>query len=434
MRFATLAVAGAIGLVPLPGFGQAPQRTTEQSSQLRALSLQEVFLLAEGASPLVRSKRAQLAAAEGVRTDAGALLFNNPQLSYERARREVPQIGSGASTQPEWRAGLSQTFEVAGQRAYRRDAADAALSALRAEVEDVRRQVHAEVGQQFYRVLALQQRVELEGQALRLFEQYAGAVQKRRAAGEDTKLDANVAAVEAERARNQLALAREQLLDARVELGAKLQLPAEQLPEAAGDLADKASIAPQPLERLLSSVDARPRQRALAAREDSARARLDLERASRYPDVTVGVSVGREGPGDGRERITMFSVSVPVPLFKRNSTGIGQASTELTQAEIDRQTTTRDTRAQVRALWSKAQSLQARVRRLQDSVLPTLEDNQQLSLKSQRAGQIGVLELIVVNRQALDARRDLIDALNDYQSTRFALEALTGAAPEGTNP
>ena len=60
----------------------------------------------------------------------------------------------------------------------------------------------------------------------------AAAVQKRRVAGEDTKLDANVAAVEAERARNQLAQANEQLLDARNELSAKLQLSSERLPQA----------------------------------------------------------------------------------------------------------------------------------------------------------------------------------------------------------
>jgi outer membrane protein, heavy metal efflux system len=61
--------------------------------------------------------------------------------------------------------------------------------------------------------------------------------------------------------------------------------------------------------------------------------------------------------------------------------------------------------------------------------MPALTDNQQLSVKSQRAGQIGLLELIVVNRQALDARRDLIDALADYQATRYALEAAAGWAP-----
>jgi outer membrane protein, heavy metal efflux system len=258
-------------------------------------------------------------------------------------------------------------------------------------------------------------------------------VQKRRIAGEDTKLDSNVATVEAERARNQLAVAKEQLLDVRAELAAKLQLPSESLPQASGELRPTAAAA-YSLESLLSQVDSQPRLQALRAREESARAKLKLESASRYPDLTVGVGVGREGASGARERLTTVSVSVPLPLFKRNATGIGQASSALTQAEISRSAGVRDAQAQVQVLWVKLESLRDRVTRLQERVLPALLDNQQLSVKSQRAGQIGLLELIVVNRQALDARRDLIDALIDYQSTRLALELAAGWPPEGVTP
>lgn len=86
------------------------------------------------------------------------------------------------------------------------------------------------------------------------------------------------------------------------------------------------------------------------------------------------------------------------------------------------------------ALWLRLDSLEARVRRLQDSMLPALADNQQLSVKSQQAGQIGLLELIVVNRQALDARRDLNDALSEYQATRLELELTAGWSQDATQP
>ncbi|MEN9544238.1 MAG: hypothetical protein RLZZ598_1071, partial [Pseudomonadota bacterium] len=269
------------------------------------------------------------------------------------------------------------------------------------------------------------QRIAVDDEALKLFESTATAVQKRRTAGEDTKLDANVAAVEAERARNQLAQSREQLLEAQADLATRLQLDPTAVRVADGDLAAGA-FTTYTLEALLSSIETQPRLRALTARRDGAASRLKLEEASRYPDVTVGLNVGREGPGDARERLTTLSVSVPLPLFKRNATGIGQASSELSQTRIEREAAARDSRAQVYTLWAKLQSLQARARRLRESVLPALADNQQLSVKSQRAGQIGLLELIVVNRQALDARRDLVDALAELQSVRYALEAAAG--------
>lgn len=429
MRLKTLLIAGAMAAMSWPALAQNAQvssPTKQDQPLLRKLSLADALRLAEDANPTLRTRLAQLDAAQGLRADASVLLYNNPQLSVERTRRDVPQASLPTDRRKEWVAGLSQTLEVAGQAGYRRDAATAALTALEAEIDDLRRQVRTEVSQQFFRILALQQRVDLEAQALKLFEGTATAVQKRRAAGEDTKLDANVASVEAERARNQLAQVAEQLLDARSELATKLQLEAQSVPEVVGDLADGVGAAPYTLDDLLRQAQGQPRLRAVAAREDSARAKLSLERASRYPDVTVGVNVGREGSGDARERVTTLTVSVPLPLFKRNAAGVGQARSELTQAEIERAAASRDAQAQVRTLWSKVYSLQTRVARLRDTVLPALADNQQLSLKSQRAGEIGLLEMIVVNRQALDARRDLIEAVTDLQTTRLALELAAG--------
>ncbi|MBI2750462.1 MAG: TolC family protein [Burkholderiales bacterium] len=424
-----VAWAQAAGTAPVSAQAE-PSVTNSVATQ--PLTLSEALSLAESANPTLRAKQAQMSAAEGVRTDANALLFNNPQLSTDLTRRSVPQVGQGSERRQEWSAGLSQTLEIAGQRGYRREAADAALAALRAEIADARRTARATASERFYRVLALQQRVALEGQALKLFEGTATAIQKRRAAGEDTKLDANIATVEAERARNQLAIAQEQLLAARSELSATIQLPPSNLPEVVGEL----TMTPRrfSLAELLAAVDAQPRLRALVERENSATSKLKLEQASTYPDVTVGVNVGREGPGTARERLTTLTLSVPLPLFKRNATGIGQARSELSQVQIERQTTLRDTRANVNTLWLRLDSLESRVRRLQESMLPALADNQQLSVKSQQAGQIGLLELIVVNRQALDARRDLNDALSEYQATRLELELAAGWSTDATQP
>lgn len=431
MRLKTLLSAAALAMTSWCVTAQPVQ----PAQAATPLSLEEALLLAEQANPVLRSRQAQLAAAQGARTEAHALLYNNPQLALEGTRREVPQNGLPDERRKEWTAALSQTLEIAGQPGYRRSATAAALSALQAEIEATRRQVRSEVTQQFYRVLALQQRLQLEAQAVQLFDSTAAAVQKRRAAGEDTKLDANVTAVEAERARNQLAQVDEQLMEARGALAEQIQLPPERMAAVAGDLMAMADASPYGLDMLLARVLDQPRLIATAAREDSARARLKLEQSSRYPDLTVGVNVGREGPSMGRERLTTLTVSLPLPLFKRNAAAIGQATTELSQAEVERAAAVRDVQAQVRTLWSKLDSLKRRVARLRDVVLPALTDNQQLSLKSQRAGEIGLLELIVFNRQALDARRDLIEALTDLQTTRIALETAAGwQSTQGNQP
>ena len=423
MRFPFLALAFVLAALAAPTGAQNPTVTGP-------LSLAEAMRLAEAAHPGVRAREAQLAAAEGARIEAASALFNNPELSVESTKRRA--TAPDGSTR-EWGVGIAQPIETGGQQARRREAASAALEALRAEIEDARRQARADASLRFHAVLAAQRRVQLEQRSVELFDGTAQAVIKRRKAGEDTRLDANVALIEAERARNALAVSQEHLLDAKGELATVLQLPPSAVPEVVGDLdMPNGATLSYGLEQLLASVQTLPRQRALAARETAALARVAVERASRYPDVTVGLHMGREGPGDAREQVAMLSLSVPLPLFKRNDAAIGQALSEATQAEIERASTTRDSHAQVRRLWSRLQSQRERVARLQRAMLAASTDNQQLAAKSRQAGQIGLLEQLLVNRQALDAERDLNEALAEFHITRIELENAAGWSQEGT--
>lgn len=246
------------------------------------LTLDEAWRMAESANPSLRTTRANLDAAEGQLRDASGLLYNNPQLSTDQTRRRVPQTGQADTRFHEQTVGISQTFEIAGQAGYRREAAVRELAAVTESIDEVRRQVRAEVEQRFYRVLILQRRIETEREALAAVNDAAAAVKKRVAVGEDSRLDGNLAAVEAERGHNQLAVLDEQLLQARAELATALQLPATALPEAAGELRTTPMAAT--LESLQAAARERPLLRSLEHREQAARHRLGLERSAAYPD------------------------------------------------------------------------------------------------------------------------------------------------------
>lgn len=427
MRLCTLLFAAAAVLPPMPVLAQTASRApsaglpTGLSSSSAVWTIRDVLQRAEQANPELRARRDLVRAAQGARTDAGALLYNNPELSLERTRRDVDVLGE---RRREWAAGLAQTIELGGKRGARLRATDAELSATRLELDALRRVQRADVEARFYRVLASQARVDLARSAAELFERTSGLVERRRSAGEDTRLDANVAVIEAERAQNQLAEANEQLIDARSALAVPLQLEPSELPRVQGSL-DPGAL-PYSEESLLAASSAQPAQGALAAREQAARARLDLERARRIPDVTVGVSVGREGVSTAREKLTTLSLSIPIPAFNRNASGIGQAVSELTAAQVEREAGARDTAARVHAQWLKVTSLRDRIARTQSRVLPTLLRDEELGHKSLNAGQISLLEQIVVTRQTIDARRDLLDAQLAYHEARLDLEAAAG--------
>ena len=142
--------------------------------------------------------------------------------------------------------------------------------------------------------------------------------------------------------------------------------------------------------------------------------------------MTIGLSTAREGPNGAQDKIIGLNLSLPLPLFKRNATGIGRASADLTQTQIEREAMLRDAGAQVSTLWQTLESLRNRVNRLQNEVLPRLDENQRLSQKALRVGEIGFAQLLLVNRQTLDARRDLLDAMIESTQTRIALEQASG--------
>lgn len=418
-----------LGFACLLWISAAQAQGTEMPLTLaKPLTLQEAWLRAEQNSISLKAARAAVIAAEGHAEDTRGLLWNNPELNAEGLRRKLPPSDLGATTNREWGAGITQALEIAGQHGHRREAARQELVAAQLLAQEAEREVRADVERRFVQVLALQARIGIERDSLALIERTSSFAGKRVAAGEDSRLDGNVALIEAGRARNQLGALMDQLLQARVELGEILQWPSATLPEVVGDLESRATV--PTLDRLLETATDRSQLKALQAKEVAARSKLDLELAARIPDITVGLGVGREGPQEFRENIALLSVSVPLPLFKRNSGNVAQAQADLARAQAERQALERGQGANVRALWHRFQSLRSRVQTLRDAVLPALEENQRLSQQSLREGEIGVSQQVLVNRQLLDGRRDLLEAITELRVTRIALDQIAGNAAE----
>lgn len=388
------------------------------------LSLDEALSLAEQRGSVLQAKQAATTTVQGELQEARAPLWNNPALGGEYRWRQLSQAGAPSVKKQDAALGIAQTFESGGQQSARRGAAEANSDGLVAAIEQTRRDLRAEVERQFVQVQALQLRVQMERESLELLQRAASLVRRRVQAGEDSRLDGNLARVEAERGSNQLARAQEDLSQARSALAVLLQWDRPALPETVGEL-DRM----QPgyiLDGLMAAAAGQSRLQALEAQERGADYRLKLERGMRYPDVTVGLNYSSEKGIDGRDRITTLAISVPLPLFRRNQAGIGRASTELTQSRIEREAARREIQTGVPTLWQRLQSLRTRVDRLRGDVMPALDENQTLSLKALREGEIGLTQFLLVRRQVLDGQRDLPDARTELRLTQSSLEQAAG--------
>ena len=387
------------------------------------LTLEQATRLAAESNPALRAAIAELHAAEGMVAESRYPLWNNPSLSVEGTRRVQPRAGGSDQNIREWGVGVAQTFELAGQQRFRREASRAELDAVSVTVADLRSLLATDVADRFVKLLSVQSRIVSERENLRLVDEAAAAIGKRVAAGETSKLQGNIASVEAERARNQLAQLDETQIQARSELAALLNLQPDARPVAVGDLGNAERYT---LEALIDSSLRRRQLVALDLRESAARNRLALERAAVTPDLTLGVTLGREGPPDLRENTLGLVVSLPLPLFRRNEAGIGRALTGLTQAQIEREKTGREVRASVISQWDRVENLRARAARLSSRVLPLLEDNLRLSRRAFQEGEIALPELLLVNRQVVDARREMLEAQTELRLAQIALERSAG--------
>ena len=411
-RYNRTVIFSFLSLIVLPALSATP------------MTLDIAWKIAEQNNPDLKRAKAGLQAIQGELRDGNAVLYNNPTVNFEGRRRNVYQPNHSDASLNEWGGGIAQTFEIAGQQGLRRQSAQASLAAQDEEISEIGRGIRAQVEEQFVGVLAIQKQIEVEQGTLALIERNTQLSSKRVEAGEDSKLDGNLAIVDAERARNQLGLLQEQLTRAKSSLYLLLQAPQEDVHDVTGNIEPvKFNYT---LDELLASAKLRTANKALSLREDSAHDRLALERSLVYPDVTVSLSYSREAGLDGDSKITSLGFSLPIPLFRKNATGIGRATTELSQVEIDHQAFERDTQASIRAAWERRENLQQRLQRLKNEVSPKLEENLKLSQLAFQSGEIGLPQLLLVQRQTIDAQRDLVDAMRDLRLTQIELEYAAG--------
>lgn len=415
----TVKFAFLLGIIVLP-----LASFSEDSMPVKTLSLTQIIALAESRSAELQSVCSQQFAAAGTLKDAQAWMFNNPEITLEYRQRDLAQSSGPDVRRNDTGFGISQTFELGGQQSARRGAAIASLDATQQALSDSRRQIRAEAVTRFIKLLAAQNRIDIDEQALILLRQGSDLVQKRVGAGEESRLNGNLARVEMERSANQLAQDEELRSQARSDLATLLQLSLDDVPAVTGELNDDDTH--YSLSELLATSERHPRLNALTDQERAAQQRLKIEQGATYPDLTVGLSYSPERGIDGQDNVTTLSFSLPLPLFQRNAKGVGQALTDLNQASIAHQSMVQSTRAQVRALWQRLLSLQKRSARLKNTIVSGLAENQALSLKALQAGEIGLPQFLLIRRQLLDSRLEWLDARTELRLTRIALEYQAG--------
>jgi cobalt-zinc-cadmium efflux system outer membrane protein len=398
-----------------------PGRAVERAAQ--RLTLHRAIEEARARSPLLRARRTEVEQAEGRLLTAQVHPFN-PELAATAARR----TNGDATT--DFGVGLSQEIEIGGQRRRRSAQAQAELDASRAGLLRHERLLAARVQAAFVEALRAREHLRVERANTELARSLAEVARKRLDAGAAAQMEVNLAQVQVGRAERDLHLAEGASEVACALLADVVGLDPAQPPEPDGEL----DLPPRQLPALAALLEAAAEQRAdLQAFRDSveaARARIEIARRERVPNLEIEASYGEE---EGTDRLIGGGLRIRIPAFNRNQGRIAEAGAAHRQAVAETEATEIQVRREVVAALARYRAAHAASLELQQQAIGTLEENLALLQRSFEAGKTGWTEVLVFRREFVDVQRDYIETLTDARLAGIDLDLAAGVAPVVTH-
>ena len=388
-----------------------------QGSLAAPLSLDDAVERALDRNPDVLRARAEVEAAELARRGAGAPSAN-PALTVEGG----PRIGT-SGPQADVGVSLEIPFDLGATSRRRRAATSDDLDASRSRLAWTELTVATTTRELIAAALAADGRVALAEGAFALAVEMERVARRRHELGEVSILEPNFAGLERTDAQAALLSARLDRSRAYRSLGALLAIPE-------GDslvLADVAVPAwpdslPSALPHWTERVADRPDLAAARAAARAADADLAVARGNGAPGLSATAGWAREGD---EANLVTGGLRFELPL-QRNQLGVAGAQGDAAVAAIDLDTASLAVPRELASALDAWEAAAARYALATGDALPLAEQSLSLVLRAYGAGKEELLAVLLMQRQALTARRAAIDAELALHRAAAALERAVG--------
>jgi len=344
----------------------------------------------------------------------------NPQISADF--EDLPLNFAGKFFQEqEISYGVSQTFELGGKRRKRIDAANANADLARAEFETTMWQLTDDLKRKFYAVVLADSLRRLAEENQKTFEEIVKHSTELNKLGEISGLD--LRRLEVEKLKFDTDVANSErtyeiaVRDLRLVLGGDYR---------AMDIEAVGTLDYQPYQFSLAelrdkSLAARPDLRAAQISERAADSSIKLQDAQRIPDFTLGVGIKRILI----DNTYSFGLGIALPVFDRNQGERSKALIQKKRAENDQKILANQVISDVDKALAAFEIQKKRVELYRTGVLTKVDEIQNLTEFSLKAGESSTLELL----DAVRTRRETLSAyyqtLFDYQTSLLDLELAT---------
>jgi cobalt-zinc-cadmium efflux system outer membrane protein len=183
---------------------------------------------------------------------------------------------------------------------------------------------------------------------------------------------------------------------------------------------------------IANALQNRPDLTALRHARDSAQSGVRLAKASRAPDVDVGVNYTYTTASENdiapapSDRMLGVSLSFPLPLWSRNQAEIQTAQFTTAQAEKTLQSAELKAEVQVRQAFTTYQLMQDRVRKFQTELLKGADEVLAAKRFSYEHGNSTLDDLLMAQSADNDVHQAYNAALADAAKARFELDRASG--------
>jgi len=336
-------------------------------------------------------------------------------------------------TQAESRGvGVDQTIEFFGKRKWRIRTADQAYRAAAATLEDFLRNLKLNAAEAYVQALAAQLTLEQQRKAADYLGRLVAAQRLRFKAGDITQTDLTQSRVDELQLQGDLLKAENDFETARYALSTFL---GRNRGRTTFVLRGKLEFEPRtfdPSPLIATALQQRPDLVALRHARDSAQSGVRLAKASRLPDVDVGLAFNYTTASQNfvdpspADRQLALSFSLPLPLWHGQRAEIQTARFIAEQAQKTLESAELKAEVQVRQAVTTYRLTLERLGKFQGELLKGADDVLTAKRFSYEHGQTTLLDLLEAQRADNDVRQGYNEALADGVAALMELERAAG--------
>jgi cobalt-zinc-cadmium efflux system outer membrane protein len=392
------------------------------SCALRALAAEtnNVSTLVDEAlrkNPELQFYEAEIAAAKANRKTAGALA--NPEVNGELGQKRVASAEGVA-----WAVSVMQPFEWPGRLGLRKAIANRDIELAELGLERFRVALASRVRLTAYRVFGAQEKAKAAREVADRLQSLREVLVQRDPAGVTPLLETRV--IEAtdltmQRKASESMLERQSAL---LELNHLRGVsPTEPLVVGGGDIEFRPLDNVESLRAAAQTNNFELRTRVLEVAQSGLR--ISLAKNERFPTWSVGPAYSEERAGEN-ERILGMAISVPLPLWNRNSGNIAAARAKQLQAETALLVAQREIDGKVAEAAGRYQAKFEEMGKWRADAIEHFRQAAELADRHYRLGAVPATTYIELQKQYLEAVEALLDTRKEALDAWQELQLLTG--------